>query len=658
MSILFKQNPKEKNKYKPDESTRKIEKLTITRKQDLEKFRTWLEGTAEEKSDLPDKKELDKLNKEATKGKGVGLGLLGVLAAIPVAALAFGGGFKGLTNMASDARSFISGGGKNDQSGGFFGKLFGGFGSSNTSVSATTATATASSSTSLLPTLPTIQSPTLPSASSSPSAPRPTVVVAAGTNSAEDPNQAAADVADIIKKLQGKARVVIVPPDNESSQFSPAHNAIVGAAQAHGAIIEPGQYGGDTGNDRMHLTPESASAIRARYPNAIFLGDSNATRLAGGADVPGVRETGAGTGDILQYAQNLPTPSNIGPTPAGPSPLQNVVPVENFTGVGVGGGDVGLSAGGLYDTQGTINSRGRPHYGIDIGTSGQTGYFVAFTIPGQVQDAGWFYGYGYTVVLTCSGKDYLFGHLKTINVKKGDAYNGEVIGEIGKTGRPRMTEHLHFEVSPPGTGGYDKEATEDPMPYTKYLRIGKQDPNNKGGRVGTLGSVPHVQGMLPQNQQQGQPNIWEKMLSSIMGMFKGAYGFMLDMISFMNDEEAVANTVLWDDVVKGNQSEATNTSKSNQGGNDFNIFEMISSVPNNSTVLDFNEAIRAAQNNNDIFILDGGGGNPGPQSVPVGGGGGGGQQQSNSGGSNSSTVLIGTMNARDIHKMQVATRIG
>ena len=85
---------------------------------------------------------------------------------------------------------------------------------------------------------------------------------------------------------------------------------------------------------------------------------------------------------------------------------------------------------------------------------------------------------------------------------------------------------------------------------------------------------------------------------------------------------------------------------------------MISSVPNNSTVLDFNETVRAAQNNNDIFILDSGGDNPGPQPVPVGGGGGGGQQQSNSGGSNSSTVLISTMNARDIHKMQVATRIG
>lgn len=658
MSILFKQNPKEKNKYKPDESTRKIEKLTITRKQDLEKFRTWLEGTAEEKSELPDKKELDKLNKEATKGKGVGLGLLGVLAAIPVAALAFGGGFKGLTNMASDARSFISGGGKNDQSGGFFGNLFGGFGGSNTS--ATTATAT-TSSTPLLPTLPTIQSPTLPSAttsSSSPS-PRPTVVVAAGTNSYENPNQAEADVADIIKKFQGEGvRVVIVPADSESSKFSPVHDAVVRAAQAHGATIETGQYGGDTGNDRLHLTPESASAIRAKYPGAIFMGDSNAARIAGDRGLEGVRREGAGTGEILQYAQNLPTPSNIGPTPAGPSPLQNIVPVENFTGVGVGGGDVGLSAGGLYDTQGTINSRGRPHYGIDIGTSGETGYFVAFTLPGRVQDAGWFSGYGYTVVLTCAGKDYLFGHLKTINVNKGNAYNGEIIGEIGKTGGDNMSEHLHFEVSPPGTGGYKQ--TEDPMPYTKYLRIGKQDPNNKGGRVGTLGSVPHVQDMLPQNQnqQQGQPNIFEKLMSSISGMFKGAYGFMLDMIRFMNDEEAVANTVLWDDVVKGNQSEATNTSKSNQGGNDFNIFEMISSVPNNSTVLDFNETIRAAQNNNDIFILDSGGDNPGPQPVPVGGGGGGGQQQSNSGGSNSSTVLISTMNARDIHKMQVATRIG
>ena len=34
-------------------------------------------------------------------------------------------------------------------------------------------------------------------------------------------------------------------------------------------------------------------------------------------------------------------------------------------------------------------------------------------------------------------------------------------------------EHLHFEVSPEGTGGYQQD--EDPMPYVQYLQIGRYD---------------------------------------------------------------------------------------------------------------------------------------------------------------------------------------
>ena len=108
---LFQQNPKEE-KFQVDASLRQMQSLDIDRKEDLEKFRAFLEKTAKEKSDLPDQKELDELNKTATKGKGISLGMLGVIAAIPLAGLALGGGLTGLSKIASDSLSAITGGGQ------------------------------------------------------------------------------------------------------------------------------------------------------------------------------------------------------------------------------------------------------------------------------------------------------------------------------------------------------------------------------------------------------------------------------------------------------------------------------------------------------------------------------------------------------------------
>lgn len=107
---LFQQNPTVE-KYKPDSALRQIESLDIDRKEDLERFRAWMEGAAKEKSELPDQGELDELNKQATSGRGISLGLLGVMAAIPLAGLALGGGFTGLSKIANDAMSAITGGG-------------------------------------------------------------------------------------------------------------------------------------------------------------------------------------------------------------------------------------------------------------------------------------------------------------------------------------------------------------------------------------------------------------------------------------------------------------------------------------------------------------------------------------------------------------------
>ena len=152
--------------------------------------------------------------------------------------------------------------------------------------------------------------------------------------------------------------------------------------------------------------------------------------------------------------------------------LKNIVDTGNFQGIGRGKGPVGM-------TSGRGHRWGKHHAGVDIGTSKQKGWYVAFAVSGTVTDTGTFSGYGKTVIITSGGKDFLFAHLASIMVKKGEKYEGQIIGEIGNTGT--TDEHLHFEVSPEGTGGYGKD--EDPMPYVKYIRIGKLDPNGETQKV-------------------------------------------------------------------------------------------------------------------------------------------------------------------------------
>ena len=110
------------------------------------------------------------------------------------------------------------------------------------------------------------------------------------------------------------------------------------------------------------------------------------------------------------------------------------------------------------------------HQGVDIGTSGQKGYKVAFKRGGTVTHAGTAGGFGNLVIIKDEdGTEYYFGHLANINpdIKVGAEYTGQTIGEIGNTGTG-TGEHLHFEKHP--NGG----AAVDPINDIGLLSIGKQ----------------------------------------------------------------------------------------------------------------------------------------------------------------------------------------
>jgi len=129
------------------------------------------------------------------------------------------------------------------------------------------------------------------------------------------------------------------------------------------------------------------------------------------------------------------------------------VPGADLSGTGVNN-EVNLAANthkhvgktDVFDPTGTINKRGRPHMGLDIGTSYEKGYYVGMKKSGKVVNKSYDDVSGHWVGIDVgNGTEYRFMHLaheSPLNV--GDDYNGETIGEIGSTGRS-TSEHLHFE---------------------------------------------------------------------------------------------------------------------------------------------------------------------------------------------------------------------
>ena len=121
---------------------------------------------------------------------------------------------------------------------------------------------------------------------------------------------------------------------------------------------------------------------------------------------------------------------------------------------------------GVTDRFGYSSWRGRHHNGIDIGTTGERGYYVAFLLDGTstlIPNNG---GAGNTVEIKSGGTTYKFFHLAKFSIKSGSYKAGTAIGEIGNTGSSTNI-HLHYEVHPSGSRGVD------PTPYVNLIKIGK-----------------------------------------------------------------------------------------------------------------------------------------------------------------------------------------
>ncbi|MGC4856135.1 M23 family metallopeptidase [Micromonospora sp. DT4] len=111
-----------------------------------------------------------------------------------------------------------------------------------------------------------------------------------------------------------------------------------------------------------------------------------------------------------------------------------------------------------YDFNSPYGMRwGKLHTGVDLVVPEGTPYVAVH--DGLVTKAGWFGGYGYTVIVQhADGSEAIYGHSSALSVKEGQQVKaGDQLGLVGQTGHAYGT-HLHLEL-------HVKGAPIDPVPY-------------------------------------------------------------------------------------------------------------------------------------------------------------------------------------------------
>jgi len=99
------------------------------------------------------------------------------------------------------------------------------------------------------------------------------------------------------------------------------------------------------------------------------------------------------------------------------------------------------------------------HAGIDLAAPEGTPYVAVHA--GQVTQAGYYGGYGYSItVKQADGVEVIYAHSRRVLVQVGQQVTaGQVIGEVGNTGASYGT-HLHLEIHQDGS-------PVDPIPFLR-----------------------------------------------------------------------------------------------------------------------------------------------------------------------------------------------
>ncbi|MGS2613431.1 M23 family metallopeptidase [Micromonospora sp. LZ34] len=111
-----------------------------------------------------------------------------------------------------------------------------------------------------------------------------------------------------------------------------------------------------------------------------------------------------------------------------------------------------------YDFKSPYGMRwGKLHSGVDLVAPEGTPYVAIH--DGTVTKAGWWGGYGYTVIVQhADGSEAIYGHSSALSVQEGQQVKaGDQLGLVGNTGHS-YGSHLHLEI-------HVKGQPLDPVPY-------------------------------------------------------------------------------------------------------------------------------------------------------------------------------------------------